>query len=703
MRIRYAATLLAAIVLAAGCSNSNNTGPTDPTSGNGSGTLQSTPGVGSFRPLFQYTPLSATTFNVVLPYPTDLFFSGTTDGTLNVPNLGALVPNRDSLNVLDGFSTTESMTARFSAAIDPATIGAQTVIAVEVAVDNATKATVGVRRLLTYGVDYTARVQPTVDSAGSTLEILPLKPLTPSTGATNVGYLVILTSGLKDTAGHAATPDNFYQQIKGALPTCAAFTNATQNGICLLTGAHLQIAGGIGVNPANVVLTFSFSTQSTGDALNVLAAITPPQAIGAMPTGLTVTQASGGAIPGDNADVWVGEIQLPYYVEAPSAANPTAPLTRRWLGNVSPIDATGTSREITRFNPVPVKTGDVIAPLLITVPNPGSPAYGLGKPEGGWPVVIFAPGFTSVRTTMLAIANSYANAGFVVVSMDHPLHGITDPTNPLYVAPDPETGRSERTFDVDYVNNATLAPGPDGLIDPSGINAFGLLLQNPAVFRDVVRQSEADFMALAKSIANLDLDGDLAGDINADRIHWSGISGGSVVGTVVNALPVNIQSAYLNVPGGQFARLLERSPTFGPILRAPLAASGLVPGLTLYDNFWRTVQTVVDSADPLNYIAAAAAARPVLLTQVLNDQTIPNAYTQKLVTAAGLTKASTAGPNFLGAGDGRWVHFVSGGHGSLLDPSADLAVTVEAQTHAVSLAASGGAAFQVVNAALLEP
>ena len=77
-----------------------------------------------------------------------------------------------------------------------------------------------------YGTDYTARVAPTIDSGGATLEILPLKPLTPSTGATNVGYLIILTNGLQDTSGNAATPDRDYLTIMHALPTCAAITEA---------------------------------------------------------------------------------------------------------------------------------------------------------------------------------------------------------------------------------------------------------------------------------------------------------------------------------------------------------------------------------------------------------------------------------------------------------------------------------------------
>jgi hypothetical protein len=93
----------------------------------------------------------------------------------------------------------------------------------------------------------------------------------------------------------------------------------------------------------------------------------------------------------------------------------------------------------------------------------------------------------------------------------------------------------------------------------------------------------------------------------------------------------------------------------------------------------------------------------VLLSQVLNDQTISNPFTQLLVNAGGLTKANAAGLTPVGAGAGRWVHFISGSHGSLLSPAADPAVTVEMQTQAVTFAASGGAAFQIVNSALLEP
>src|SRR6202030_640736 len=42
----------------------------------------------------------------LLPYPTDLYFAGSTDGTLNIQPANELIPNQAAVNALDGFSTT---------------------------------------------------------------------------------------------------------------------------------------------------------------------------------------------------------------------------------------------------------------------------------------------------------------------------------------------------------------------------------------------------------------------------------------------------------------------------------------------------------------------------------------------------------------------------------------------------------------------
>ncbi len=74
-------------------------------------------------------------------------------------------------------------------------------------------ATSPVAGLLTYGTDFTADVSPDIDSGGKILRITPLKPFDFSSGPAvnnagpnagkilNVGYLVVLTNGLKATNG----------------------------------------------------------------------------------------------------------------------------------------------------------------------------------------------------------------------------------------------------------------------------------------------------------------------------------------------------------------------------------------------------------------------------------------------------------------------------------------------------------------------
>ncbi len=689
MSNRFSVVLLIAGLVLAGCSgsSSDSIGPTDPTSGNGNpGT---TSGVGVFHPNFVPT-------GGVLPYPTDLYFSGSTDGTLNGP-VTPFLPNAATINALDGFSTVASSTVRFSAPINAATISPASVIVLEVDLDNATKAAIGFRRPLIYGTDYTAQVAPTLDSGGSTLEIVPLKPLTPSSGASNVGYLVILTAGLQDTSGNVATPDRDYLTVRTAAiadltggvfpPTCATVTNATLNGVCRLTYTHLAVANGAGIPLDAIVLTYSFSTQSTADVMVAATATVPVAPIGVVPTGATAQQigaAGGVTLPASSAlaDVYVGQLAISYYLD------PAAPLTGRW--EAAPGGPDGVSTNLTRFNPVPAaKATNLPIPLFVTVPN------NVAKPPAGWPVVIFQHGLQGNRTQSLAIAGTYASQGFVVAAIDIPLHGLTDPTSGLY-----QDG-AERTFDLDLIDNATGAAGPDGVIDPSGthiINLTSLLTS-----RDNLRQAALDIVQLAGALPTLDLDGDTLADIDGTRIHFSGLSLGGIVGTVANAMPIPTVSAYLSAPGGGVAHLLRDSDALGPRIDAGLAASGLSPNTTLYEQFFRDAQTAVDAADPINFIAGTVAARPVLLTQIVNDTVVPNSATQRLVNATTFVKTAAPGLNPVAAGTGTWVHFLEGSHGSLLSPTASLAATTEMQTHAASLAASGGAAFAITNPAILEP
>src|ERR1700730_6586358 len=260
----------------------------------------------------------------VLPYPTDLYFAGSTDGTLNIQPANALMPNQAAINALDGFSTTAVIRERFGGALNPASFTAASIIIVPVTTDNLTKATTGVLAApLTLGTDFSAGLGQEAGVGPTILEIKPLHPLLPSTClsggmflgtncATGTGYLVFLMNGITDASGNPAVPDTDSASIKAALPSCAAITDATLHGICLLTGAHLQIALALHLNPANIVLSFSFTTESTVDTLALISATaTAPTITVQHPPGFT-TAALGLGLPG-HADLYVGVLNIPYY------------------------------------------------------------------------------------------------------------------------------------------------------------------------------------------------------------------------------------------------------------------------------------------------------------------------------------------------------------------------------------------------------
>jgi hypothetical protein len=226
------------------------------------------------------------------PFPSDLpAFAGSTDGTLNFTaplNAAPFLLTGPSLNTLDGFSTTAPLTTSFNQPIRAESISASTVRLIEVYLSNTNKGPAQgadlppgvpspVRRILSYGTDYSVEVSGDVDSAGKILKITPLKPLTPSTGATNIGYIVLVTNNLTDPLLRAAQPSEQYAAVKAAA-SCSSLDNPTLAALCPWYKGHLAIGQAVGVNPESVVLSWSFSTQSINDSFQALAATVPAQA-----------------------------------------------------------------------------------------------------------------------------------------------------------------------------------------------------------------------------------------------------------------------------------------------------------------------------------------------------------------------------------------------------------------------------------------
>ncbi len=748
MRTFHAGALAAAALLLGGCGGSgsngaNGPGPTDPTSGNGNPGSGTTPAA-AFRPLFQLA-------QGLLPYPTDLLLNGSTDGTVNAPLL-AVTPNTVSVNALDGFGLNGEITVRFSEAINPATLAAPGAVTVlETTMLTITTGTsiarvpIAVRRPLIPGVDYTAALSSAVDAGGQVLSITPLKPLTASTGGVTfdpanpppgsglplgaldvggVGYLVILTGAIQATDGTPAQPDNDFAAIVGAVaPTlatatpsagCATLTNATLQAVCSSTTPQLLIAAGAGIAPSSVALTFSFTTESVRDSLvqmatavHASASVAPigvqglPNGAGGILTTKNILDPAGtNPFLIGNADVYEGTLTIPYYLPTPadaSAANPAPPLTGQWLSAapVSLVAGQPGSSYITRYNPIPAATHTVTIPILMTFPNATS---GIAKPAGGWPVAIFVHGVTRNRADALAIAESYARAGIAVAAIDLPLHGITpaDPAAGLRIP-----GVSERTFDVDYINNATEVPPSDGVIDSSGSNY--IQVASPITSRDNTREAIIDELTLAKALPSAIVvvgTTPVASPVDPNRISLSSQSLGSIVGMTVASLPSNIQSFGLSVPGGGIVNLLLESPTFGPPISGGVAAQ-LGANTLLYHVFFRDAQAAIDASDPVNHAAFAIGNKPILIHKVIGDQVIPNSATDRLLMAAGIfgNKANAAGA----WPAGYYVAFTAGTHGSLLAPGTTPAVTVEMQTEIVGFGFAGGAGFRITDATHVQP
>jgi len=307
-------------------------------------------------------------------------------------------------------------------------------------------------------------------------------------------------------------------------------------------------------------------------------------------------------------------------------------------------------------------------------------------------VVIVMHGLQGNRTQALAVADSYASRCYVVAAIDQALHGITETTSPFYQA------ANERTFNVDLINNTTNASTPDGKIDPSGIHPLFALASNPLMARDALRQSEVDLGVFAKSIAaRLDLNGDTVQDADPNRIHFSGLSLGAIVGIAHAKFTPGAKSAAVAAPGGVMTRIATESPAFKNLFNAALAAQStfFLPNSTFYNNFFRDAQTLIDPGDPINHICDCARQQPLLVFQVQGDAVVPNANTQLLVNAAPLRKITTLGANPIGT-EGVWVNFIKGDHSTFFSPAASPEATVEMQKQAVGLAVSTDAGTPAV-------
>jgi pimeloyl-ACP methyl ester carboxylesterase len=697
----------------------------------------------------------------LLPAPNDILGLTGFDGTLNVPNEDDLDPV-NSINSLDGWSTTAHLDIAFFRALDPASLSVGSTGSVrvfEVAVVPGLAPIGGPVAAVVSELDGTVMdiEVASEDAQARTLRLIPTAPLNPE-----ASYMVLVTDGVTDTDGVPAQRSLEFELLTG--PTIdpddeeIGALAPVQPFIQSMLGA--AVAFDAGLDPDTVVLSLTFTTQTVRDvkdAMNsvaqgneaaVIAALdaspvvtvddaTPdPNGVGSFGAfALIGTTGTLAGSPADLANIYAGTFTLPYYLDAPANANDPTPLLTRMQARYERVTVDGspdTERNLTALNPLPEIKSSQTVPVLITAPK-------TAKPAGGWPVVMFQHGIGGDRANLLGIADALAGAGYVAVSIDLPLHGI-DPADPtlgaLSVGFAYDGTLSERTFGVDLLTLDSV-PGPDGDVDASGASYINLTSLQTS--RDNIRQAAGDLMAVINNLPVLDFDGTVNVDVDVTDVHFIGHSLGGIVGTVfapfgVATPGVSLNTVTLGMPGGGIPKLLLGSDTFGPTLKVGLAAAfdptldvtdlpavGAVLGSLEYAAFIQeytlAAQQTVDSSDPINLgPILTATGVPTFLIEVQGDTVVPNnvldevnqvpdaplAGTDPMIAAMGLDKLTG---DVTGSPQQRWVLFTEGNHGSLLVPGTtteEIAAFTEMQAQVISFLLSGGNSIDTTDTSVFD-
>ncbi|OOE75963.1 VolA/Pla-1 family phospholipase [Salinivibrio sp. ML290] len=664
--------------------------------------------------------------NQSVPVPTFLLMNPN-DGTLNLPTGGnsTLSNPRTAMNTMDGWSTTMPLVFNFKGAglaDGPVFDGVYLVKLTE----SLTEDDPLPEKVLTLGSDFNAITSAATD----TLTILPTSDLAPSSE-----YIVVITDEMTDINGNPVGTSTSYASLKS---TNKDYTDTALEKPATVIKAVEQLAQAAGANSPIVYSTW-FSTQSVGDSLNYTKLATAKALTagnlaavwkaGANPNNadlsdaytidITGTQDYDTALDADaqftkyfdpndadsikatlkaafngvNVNVSKGTIKLPYYLETDSnwnsqpfeSATPSlvkvlnalqdpeqqatikAQLTGAGvnvavltgndksqivnelfkLAGVTLTKADGSQldpeRIITRYSPVPQIKSVQEVPFLLFTP---------AAVDSNTQLTVYQHGITSAKENAYFFAPNFANANQAIMAIDLPLHG-------------------QRSLDAKRSANVD-------------VTAY-LNLNNLAVARDNVRQSELDVMGLRASLTRTQLAGGFAGTplatissfvTSAPRLL--GHSLGGIVGTTAFAAS-NRNNAATGVgpyydfsalsvanSGGQIANLLLGSDSFGPLIKHSVAFKGSVAYQTFagdnctLDNsaensvicyktfeavgsasakaeaqgviqqFSYAAQTLLDTVDPYTNVAYIDAnTTPIYMQQVEFDETVPNdvAYT----------------------------------------------------------------------------
>lgn len=609
---------------------------------------------------------SARTLSAV-PFPSDVFFYGTVDGSINVPGLAnsdsAITPTAEllsdplvALNTMDGFATTAHLAIRFSGPVDPDSLREgirifETDIKNPLAVDHSPVALPQILGSpadsaadsgeLEWDAHYVAEVV-----SDSTVVVTLVKPLHPFRT-----HIVAVTDALRTPDGNPVSADPEYVLLQSSdsfvfqsdtttpcdysdppdsLFNCTDLNPALGDSMTLdralelegfrqITNNHLAaIADYDGTTleetAAGIILSYSVSTQHVGNALEQA-----KLQVDASSPGVSVA-ATGMTSPGGQADLYAGTLSGIHQYLDPAAAN-----TSVWEASEG--------MNLVMYNGfIPAtKVTDHSIPVLVSVPDIETNAACTEISD--LPVVIFQHTLESNRGALASLADSLAGVCAVGVAIDLPKHGI--------LPSDPEQGGlSNGTAERLVPSEAATAESPLGSCVASaplelepGVwrcpSADGFInLDNLGNWRDTVRQAVVDLQSLYVALSQGELTADelgITGKTLGGEIHFVGHGFGATVGVPFAAHELELTTVTLNAVGGGIARMLDGSPTFEPQLVAAAGKRGIVKPSIEYELLLTVAQTLLDNTDPLVFTKSAGLAGPpngkatILAQEVVGD------------------------------------------------------------------------------------
>lgn len=561
-----------------------------------------------------------------LSIPNDLIFSGTLDGTLEIP-VDDPTDGSDpfvAISALDGWSISQpfSLGIEFpagtsleaSSASEPASVRIfEAVMGGDANDSDCTAVTRGLAckivAELTFGVDFVTR------GSASGVSVIPTQPLKAETT-----YIMMMSNNLRDNNGKAIAASSTYELARQDINTLP-LGNESQLGLQAAINSYEAALVSAGVDSNTIIYSAAMTTQSTTRVLSTvksLMAAGVPQmvanaqagnpAVAVADTGISVATVLAGFIPAELVPLYSaanyirGSITLPYYSGIPSAENPLAPVNDWWrarcdsgatlaglaaanpeaipagpldandgfcmnfgLRDLSSVMAIDTERNLTKFNPIPATSAMLPIDVQMTTP------------DLAWA--------NPVRANMGLPALEEPENGWPVAMLVHgitstkeqmlPITGILSVFGIATIAID-QPLHGSRGFDlngdsVDDINTSTVS------------TLHYVNLGSMLTMRDNTRQSTADLLGLRLGmnfLGGVHVEGNPV-KIDSSKVHLLGHSLGGIYGMNTVGLAntelspqvdglFNIASTSLAMPGLMLANFGIDSPAFEGLAKSNL-------------------------------------------------------------------------------------------------------------------------------------